>query len=250
MKQTATFMGIFFLLVMNVFAADPPEPVLYYSFDEDFDDEIEDLSGNENTGTVFGGGKPAEGKFGGGIELAGPDTVDVEHSDSLNFTDELTVGVWVNLEGTANQKIIGKAPIGSGWVLGVNGGIYPECWDKNGTNHTTTTGTVPAGTWTHLALTYSSETSDMILYIDGEQVGKLNNGGNPIGETNNRLIIGASPWGKDWPSAGIYDEIKLYNVAFDADQVKTLLMEEGIGRQAAVSPVGNAATTWGDVKNQ
>jgi N-acetylglutamate synthase-like GNAT family acetyltransferase len=56
----------------------------------------------------------------------------------------------------------------------------------------------------------------MILYINGEEVGRLNNGGQPIGQTNNTLIIGASPWGKDWPSAGIYDEVKLYNVALDA----------------------------------
>ena len=146
-----------------------------------------------------------------------------------------------------NQKIIGKAPIGSGWVLGVNGGIYPECWDKNGTNHTTTQGSIAANTWAHLALTYSSTTEAMVMYIDGEEVGRLNNNGQPIGQTNNVLIIGASPWGKDWPSAGIYDEIKLYDIAFDADQVKTKLMAEGTGT-SAVSHKYKFTTTWGEIK--
>ena len=114
---------------------------------------------------------------------------------------------------------------------------------------TFTKGSITANTWTHLALTYSSETEQIIGYIDGEEVGRISNNGQPIGQTSNVLIIGASPWGKDWPSAGIYDEAKLYNVAFDADQVKTILMGEGTGA-SAVSPECKLATTWGVLKNQ
>jgi hypothetical protein len=247
MNRTIVVTAILMLLITTAFAAEEIQPVLYFSFDEDSGKEVEDLSGNENHGELPLGGKFEEGKFNMGLSLEGPDTVDVEHSESLDFTDELTVGVWVNLVGTANQKIIGKAPIGSGWVLGVNNGIYPECWDKNGTNHTTTKGTVKANTWTHLALTYSSETEAMVLYIDGVEVGRLNNGGNPIGQTTNILVIGASPWGKDWPSAGIYDDIKLYNVAFDTDQVNTMLMAEGIGTEAVYSQ-DKLAITWGEIR--
>lgn len=248
MNRTISLVTILLLVTVAAFAVDEPEPVLYFSFDNDSKKEVKDLSGNGNDGKMPIAGKFVEGKFNKGLSLKGPDTVDVPHSDTLDFTDELTVGVWVNLVGTANQKIIGKAPIGSGWVLGVNGGLYPECWDKNGTNHTVTKGSIAANTWTHLALTYSSKTEDMVMYIDGEEVGRLNNNGQPIGQTNNVLIIGASPWGKDWPSAGIYDEVKLYIVAFDADQVKTKLMEEGTGT-AAVSPKCKLATTWGKIKS-
>ncbi|MBD3181777.1 hypothetical protein GF312_05760 [Candidatus Poribacteria bacterium] len=234
------------IFVVGAFAQDEITPVLYFSFEEE-DDEIIDVSGNGNNGTIFGEGNFVEGKYGMGIELGGPDTIDVLHSDTLVFLDELTVGVWVNLEAVANQKIIGKSPIGSGWVLGVNGGIYPEVWDKNGTNHTITQGSVTAGEWTHLAMTYNTDTEQMLLYINGEQVAELANGGNPIGDTNNQMVIGASPWGKDWTSAGIYDEIKLYNVAFDADQVVNMLMEEGVG-SAAVSANGKISSLWGEIK--
>jgi len=248
MYRTIVVYTILLFLAVNVFALDEEiKPVLYFSFDQDKGDEVIDLSGNENHGELPLGGKFEAGKYNNGITLDGPDTIDVQHSDSLDFTDELTVGVWVNLVGTANQKIIGKSPIGSGWVLGVNNGIYPECWDKNGTNHTTTTGTILADTWTHLAMTYSSETENMILYIDGVEVGRLNNGGNPIGQTDNILVIGASPWGKDWPSAGTYDDIKLYNVAFEADDITSSLMVEGTGT-AAVSPKYKLATIWGNLK--
>lgn len=249
MYRTIALATILLLMSVTAFAVDEPEPVLYFSFDNDDGDEVIDLSGNENNGEIPLDGDFVEGKYSNGISLEGPDTIDVEHSDTLDFTDELTVGIWVNLVGTANQKVIGKSPIGSGWVLGVsNNGIYPEVWDKNGTNHTTQIGTVKANTWTHLALTYSSETEAIVMYIDGVEVGRLNNGGQPIGQTTNILVIGASPWGKDWPSAGIYDEVKLYNVAFDADQVKTMLMAEGTG-SADVSPQSKLSTTWSKIRS-
>lgn len=248
MNRIIVFTGIFLLLTMNVFAVDELKPMLYFSFDKDTKNVIEDLSGNGNNGKIFGSGKIVDGKFGKAISLGGPDTVDVVHSETLVFTDELTVGIWVNLDGTANQKIIGKSPIGSGWVLGINGGIYPECWDKAGTNHTTTVGNVSAKTWTHLAMTYSSKTKAMVMYIDGKEVGRLDNGGQPIGDTTNILVIGASPWGKDWPSSGIYDEAKLYNIAFEADQVKNSLMAEGFGAKA-VSQKYKMSTMWGALKH-
>jgi hypothetical protein len=249
MNRIVVFTGILLLLAMNVFAVDELKPVMYFSFDKDTKDVIEDLSGNKNNGKIFGSGKIVDGKFGKGISLGLPDTVDVVHSETLVFTDELTVGIWVNLDSTANQKIIGKSPIGSGWVLGVSGGIYPECWDKAGTNHTVTVGSVSAKTWTHLAMTYSSKTKAMILYIDGKEAGRLDNGGQPIGDNTNLLVIGASPWGKDWSSSGIYDEAKLYNVAFDADQVTNSLMAEGIGAKAAVSQKNKTSTMWGTIKH-
>lgn len=248
MYRIGVLIGIFLLFTMNIFAAEEPLPVLYFSFDDDAKDEIIDQSGNENNGKVFGSAKFVKGKYNNSIQLGGPDTIDVQHSDSLVFTDELTVGIWVNLEGTANQKIIGKSPINSGWVLGVNGGVYPEVWDKQGTNHTTTQGSIKAGEWTHLAMTYNSGTSEMILYINGIVVGNLNNSGQPIGDTTNILVIGASPWGKDWPSAGLYDDVKLYTVAFDEDMVNNMLMAEGIGAKA-VSTELKSATTWGNIKN-
>ncbi|MFC1712411.1 LamG-like jellyroll fold domain-containing protein [Candidatus Poribacteria bacterium] len=83
--------------------------------------------------------------------------------------------------------------------------------------------------------------------INGVQAVSLNNGGIPIGQTGNQLVIGASPWGKDWPSEGLYDEVKLYNIAFDANQVKTRLMAEGVTK-VAVSPRAKAATTWARIK--
>jgi len=216
-------------LVVSVFAVDEPQPVLYFSFDGDSGDEVEDLSGNGNDGAISGDGDFVEGKYGKGLSLGKPDYVRAPHSETLVIGDELTVGIWVSLTDTANQKVIGKSPVGSGFVIGVNGGIYPECWPQGGAVLTATQGSIPVDTWTHLALTYSAETEEMISYINGEEVGRLSNGGNPLGPTNLDLLIGVAPWDPNqWQSAGIYDDVKVYNVALDADQVMQM-MGEGIG---------------------
>lgn len=53
-----------------------------------------------------------------------------------------------------------------------------------------TTGSIDDNTWTHLALTYSSESEEQILYIDGEEVGKLDNGGELQNSWIYRIEIG------------------------------------------------------------
>ena len=248
MKRTILFTCIFLFLVANVFAVDEPQPVLYFSFDGDSGDEVEDLSGNGNDGAISGDGDFVEGKYSKGLSLGKPDYVRVPHSETLVIGDELTVGIWVSLTDTANQKVIGKSPTASGFVIGVNGGIYPECWPQGGAVLTATQGSIPVDTWTHLALTYSAETEEMISYINGEEVGRLSNGGNPLGQTNLDLLIGVAPWDPNqWQSAGVYDDVKVYNVALDADQVMQM-MGEGIGAQA-VSPGSKTIATWGSVKN-
>ncbi len=249
MKRIIIFTCIFLFSVVNAFAVDEPQPVLYFSFDGDSGDEVEDLSGNGNNGTISGDGDFVEGKYGKGLSLGKPDYVRVPHSETLVFGDELTVGIWVSLTDTANQKVIGKSPTASGFVIGVNGGIYPECWPQGAGVLTATRGSIPVDTWTHLALTYSTETEDMISYINGEEVGRLSNGGNPLGQTNLALLIGVAPWDPNqWQSAGVYDDVKVYNVALDADQVMEM-MEEGVGGAKAVSPGSKAIATWSSVKN-
>ena len=81
--------------------------------------------------------------LGSAVNLDGVDDyIDVSHSNSLNPVTELTMEAWVKLtDASRNQKIVGKTPAGSGYLLGVaNGQIYPEIWDTNGTNYGFTAG--------------------------------------------------------------------------------------------------------------
>ena len=164
MSRIFAFTGIFLFFASIAFSADEPGPVLYFSFDDDTGDAVEDLSDNGNDGTIVGDGGLDAGKHNSGLSLGKPDYVRVAHSDTLGFTGELTVGLWVSLIDTANQKVIGKSLTASGFVIGVNGGIYPECWPQGGAVLTATRRSISVNTWTHLALTYSAESEDMISY--------------------------------------------------------------------------------------
>jgi len=57
-------------------------------------------------------------------------------------------------EPVPNQKIVGKTNTSTGYLLGVSSGsLYPEIWDNGGTLYSFQSGSVPSGTWTHLAVT-------------------------------------------------------------------------------------------------
>ena len=50
-------------------------------------------------------------------------------------------------------------------------------------------------------------------------------------------------------TAGIIDDVALFNVALEEEDIK-FLMENGVETAAAVDPVNKLATTWGRIKQQ
>lgn len=58
MNRTISLVTILLLVTVAAFAVDEPEPVLYFSFDNDSKKEVKDLSGNGNDGKM-----PIAGKF-------------------------------------------------------------------------------------------------------------------------------------------------------------------------------------------
>ena len=155
------------------------------------------------------------------------DYVEIPDSPRLNITDSLTLEAWVNLSDPNNdQKVVGKTPIGSGYLLGVsNGSLYPEIWDASGGWHSFQAGSVPANRWTHLAVTWQTG-GDMIGYIDGTPVMTITASGNPIGENANVLRIGSSPWSGPEFVTGMIDDARVYNRALSAAEIRTTMSRE------------------------
>ena len=150
------------------------------------------------------------------------DYVEVAHDDALNPDTELTLEAWVKLTTpTKDQKIFGKTTIGNGYNLGViNGHLYPSIWDTNGTRYNAQWGTIPAGVWTHLAVTWQSG-GYMVGYINGEEVGRIQASNNPIGTNTNPLRIGAAPWDpRYYFVAGLIDEVRVWNRARTAAEIQ------------------------------
>ncbi|MFI5339006.1 MAG: DUF2341 domain-containing protein [Candidatus Methylomirabilales bacterium] len=190
--------------------------------------EFKDSTGvnNGQGGAGSSAATPAQatGEIGYGQNFPSNDYIQVANSTSLNtnITSQLTMEVWVKLTTPSNnQKVMGKTPIGSGYLLAVQtGGLYPEIWDSAGTDYSFTSGTITANTWTHLAVTWTTGGS-MIGYINGAQVNSIAASTNNIGTTTNVLNIGKAPWGAQFYVAGLLDEVRISNTARSAAWILT-----------------------------
>lgn len=188
----------------------------------DFEDNVKDASPYGHDGTIHGDVSFVEGKVGNAIKLNGG-WVEIPSSKLLNGDDEFTIGLWVNLEDSGqDQKIIGKTTIGNGYVLGVDGGLYPEMWDDSGSRFSLNNGSIASNEWTHLALTWK-QNGQVIGYINGEEVASVAAGMNPIAPNDSPLIIGGAPWGPNGlQTKGLVDEVRIYKEALSSEKVKEL----------------------------
>ena len=64
-----------------------------------------------------------------------------------------------------------------------------------------------------------------------------------------RIGGGANPGAAAYHTPGIIDEVVIFNVALDEEDVQAL-MNEGLSGLLAVSPAGKLAACWGQVKGQ
>ncbi|MBT5535247.1 LamG domain-containing protein, partial [Candidatus Poribacteria bacterium] len=104
---------------------------------------------------------------------------------------------------------------------------------------------VPTDTWVHVAVTYDG--SDIVAYLDGEEVGTVPQRGAPLDTTGLDLHIGSGS-AFDRPFDGKHDEVRIWDIALDAETVAWHMDTSSI-EFLAVQPGGKSATTWAAVKS-
>jgi hypothetical protein len=104
---------------------------------------------------------------------------------------------------------------------------------------------VPLEAWTHLAATYDGEKA--VVYINGEIDLEQPKTGTVL-TTDNPLYIGGSQFWDPRFFDGLMDDVVLFNVALDQDQIGEL-MEKGMAAAFAVSSQGKLVTTWAQLKH-
>jgi len=140
-----------------------------------------DVSGNDNNGSPNSGVTWTDGRFSHGLQFNGTTgVVSVPHSATLNPQDGVTLEAWVNPTiARQNNYIVNKASTGIGdFAYGIKlesgytgtseiGGIIR---DPDGQLYFAYGGSVPNGTWTHIAMTYQLGDSHIRLYQNGVEV--------------------------------------------------------------------------------
>lgn len=152
--------------------------------------------------------------------------IEVADEAALNVQEAFTMSAWVYLQDVMqDQKILGKlAPDrASGFLLRVlDGRLCPMIWDAAESAYADLWGSIPADTWTHIAVTWNRG-RDLIGYMNGAEVGRIRASARPVGVSDTALMIGANPLdAASAPVHGVVVEVRLYETQLPATAIKLL----------------------------
>ena len=256
--------AIFSLAAVVVLAASPyasakvdPETLVgMWLFEEGAGDVAKDTSAAGNDGDIVGPKDWEDGKFGKALEFDGNSVyVQVESNKSITL-EELTIVAWANLEpsqGTRWQSIMMRGQNPRNYLLAVDKNSQklqlsitkgaPGAWAGP------IGGPVVTGDgWHHLAGVFGEKTG-LVIYTDGEEVGKQPYSKPSLDADPGRMRIGDGSNGGH-QCEGLLDEVALFNVPLEQDDIQTI-MEDGLEVATgllAVEPDSKLTTVWGKLK--
>lgn len=165
--------------------------------------------------------------------------ISVNHSAALNPTGQITIEAWLNITSLNPGEcvsIIGKGYVSTYWlgVCDVSGVPTFRTYLRGGSS-ARTSGVVPLGRWTHVAVTFDGARRKH--YINGEEVADLPESG-PLPTNTSQVRIGSDV---DWnfQPQGAIDEVRLWNVARSISQIRSTL------NVALTSPQAGLVAVWG-----
>lgn len=192
---------------------------------------------NLNNGTLVGGAGFAAGLVGQAFSFNGAGQyVSIADSASLRPAS-VTVEAWVNPSVLNSIGHIVAKQNGGGscdsYVLWLTSGQLHGAVCDSASSGTQIDGpTLPANTWTHVALTYDQANRATTLYVNGAQVAR--NGGS-VGSLNydaSPVLIGADNQGGGITDffAGLIDEPAIYDRALGAGEINAIYQAGAAGK--------------------
>ena len=248
------FVGIF--CVSNASAKIDPSTVTgLWLFDEGKGKIATDASGNGLDGDLENNPRWVEGKFGEGLEFdgSGAHVVIPAHE---NPKDEITVTIWVKSNtDTWNQH---------GWMVEKRNAyiIHPNqgtknvswpicnggCWNKPGGWRDGEVGPKDITEWHMYTTTFDSNTGEWYIYIDGEEASAMDIAKNPLDTDNGPVYIGNDTCCAGRFADAIVDEVAIFDVALEPEDIQDLYKNGLYFSVLAVEPADKMTTTWADVK--
>ena len=224
----------------------------WWKMDNIQDSKVIDSSGNGNDGEIVGICEPVEGFVGSGALQITNGGVKISDSPSLH-PPRFTIAMWVKWadgQGALARLLqLGNDNKESIVILGGGGAsdsgpsanvvFFTVFASSTGTEADASTvkapGAFEGGKWRHIAAIYDG--SDILLYVDGEVVGK-----NTIGDVKlfavegNPLAIGCRPPNMDRTFNGVVDDVRMYDRALSAEDVRKLYVWKGGSADNAALP--------------
>ncbi|MEM4326525.1 MAG: LamG domain-containing protein, partial [Candidatus Pacearchaeota archaeon] len=213
----------------------------YWSFDEGSGTTAKDLSGNNNNGTLINGPQWVDGKVGKALSFDGVDDyVRVNNSPGsplFSLATALTYEVWIKPSSDqpySFRPLIERQQCNNAWPskeLGLSGTapfnvrFLLNYQDSNTFTTFIASSAIQADGWSHIGVTYDKSTSFVKIYVDSNNV-LSSNYSQTLWEPSTPLWIGGIPYPVSvcWQNytKSIIDEVRIYNRALSADEIKAL----------------------------
>lgn len=215
----------------------PSNLVGHWKMDEGNGNQLIDHSGQVNNANVANtsGMSWIAGRDNLGLRLGGNNVGLVPHHPSLEFSNAITVAVWIKPTAVGRRTIVSKgSPDGFFLRTETNGKIeFRFNANTNGTQFRVLSNqSYPTnGTWMHVAVTFDGTRSTM--YINGVQDNTASYSPSVIRPNTTNLQIGA--WDGINRYSGDLDDLRLYSSVLSASEVLNLVNS---GQQAMRSNSG------------
>jgi len=206
----------------------PPEFVAWYKFDETSGTSAADSSGNNKTATLAGTTAWVAGRSGNAVDLNGSTGYVTVPAGILAGASAMTIATWVRIDTLATWSRV--------WDFGsstsVNMFLTPRSSSGTARFAITTSGSggeqrinapaaLPAGAWTHVAVTLSGGTG--ILYVNGAEAARTTGMSltpASLGSTTQNRI-GRSQYADPFLDGAI-DGFRVYSRALSASEISSL----------------------------
>jgi hypothetical protein len=224
----------------------------WWKMDKIEDSKVVDSSGKGNDGEIVGICEPAEGFVGSGALQITNGGVKIADNPSLH-PGRFTIAMWVKWadgQGALARLVqLGNDNKESIVILGGGGAsdsgpstnvvfftVFASSTGTEADGHTVKApGAFEGGKWRHAAAIYDG--SDMLLYVDGEVVGKKTIGDVKLfAVEGNPLAIGCRPPNMDRTFNGVVDDVRMYDKALSAEDVRKLYVWKGGSANNAALP--------------
>ncbi|HBB36473.1 MAG: hypothetical protein A2374_01820 [Candidatus Moranbacteria bacterium RIFOXYB1_FULL_44_23] len=199
------------------------KPVGHWKLDEGEGDKAYDSSGNGNIGTLTTMDPPndwVDGKFGKALDFDGESDY-VILSDPTGLTDKVTVSAWIKM---------GVADPGASHAVSYHPGFYISgndttdnmrfCINQTNCANFDSFSSLGTGSWHHYVGVYDG--SQVRTYLDGQYKNFVNTSGNI--DTTGDFRFGKY-WNGSYYWTGQIDDVRVYNYALTAEQIKQVMNE-------------------------
>ncbi len=227
----------------------------YWRFEEGEGSEVFDSSGHANTGVLNGmdEGSWGSGQIGGGLFFDGVDDyVEVEDSDGLSLTGDMTITAWIRPSDFVGSNIIvaktaqGAANPYEFSTVVDTGALRFSVGDGGSSQEIETKTGLDAGVWQHVVAVRSGSTGR--LYVNGSQVGSGSLSVSAV-DDGGTLRIGSRDDGGSYMK-GDLDDVRIYNRVLSvveieaiAEQGSNIVFTDPVAPDSGAICVGSDITT-------